>query len=160
MSNELYVCPNRLCCNLTMTSQQGWTNHYLHHSDCFKAASGSTAFWERRAAETRVDHKQAFVETDSEDKDSIPDTQPDDGSAIDLNVDGFVDTGSFTNIHAMATQRGVNHTVNNYVETKLLKILEDANIPHFLYQDVLNWGYEAKARGYTFEPEWTMRSPP
>jgi hypothetical protein len=100
-----------------MTSQQSWTNHYLHHSDCFKAVSGSTAFWERRATETRVDHTQAFVETDSEDEDNIPDTQPDDGSAIDLNVDGFVVTGSFTNIHAVATQRGVNHTVNDYVET-------------------------------------------
>jgi hypothetical protein len=68
-----------------------------------------------------------------------------------------VDTGSFTNIHAVVTQRGVNHTVNDYVETKLLKILEDANVPHFLYQDVFNWGSEAKARGYTFEPERTMR---
>jgi hypothetical protein len=86
-----------------MTSQQGWTNHYLHHSDCFKAASGSTAFWARRAAETRVAHKQAFVETDSEGEDPIPDTQPDNGSEIDLNVEGCVDTGSFTNIHAVAT---------------------------------------------------------
>jgi hypothetical protein len=60
---------------------------------------------------------------------------------LQMNVEGGVDTGSFTNIHAVATQRGVNHTVNDYVETKLLKILEDANnVPHFLYQDVLNWG--------------------
>jgi hypothetical protein len=57
----------------------------------------------------------------------------------------------------VATQHGVNHTVNNYVETKLLKILEDANVPHFLYQDVFNWGSEAKARGYNFEPERTTR---
>jgi hypothetical protein len=74
-----------------------------------------------------------------------------------LNVEGCVDTGSFTNIHAVAAQRGVNHTVNDYVETKLLKILEDANVPHFLYQDALNWGSEAKARGYTFESERTIR---
>jgi hypothetical protein len=140
-----------------MSSQQGWTNHYLHHSDCFKVASGSTAFWARRAAEMRVDHKQAFVETDSEDEDNIPDTQPNDGSKSDLNVEGCVDTGSFKNIHAVVTQHGVNHTVNDYVETKLLKILEDANVLHFLYQDVLNWGSKAKARGYTFEPERTTR---
>jgi hypothetical protein len=84
-SSKLYICPNRLC-NLTMTSQQGWTNHYLHYSDCFKAASGSTVFWAQRAAETQVDHKQAFVETDSEDEDNILDTQPDDGSEINLNI--------------------------------------------------------------------------
>jgi hypothetical protein len=37
--------------------------------------------------------------------------------------------------------------------------LEEANVPHFLYHDVLNWGSKAraKARGYTFEPERTMR---
>jgi hypothetical protein len=69
-----------------------------------------------------------------------------------------VDTGSFTNIHAVATQRGVNHTVNDYVETKLLKMLEDANVPHFLYQAVLNWGSEAKARGCTFEPKPSVKS--
>jgi hypothetical protein len=50
---------------------------------------------------------------DSEDEDNIPDTQPDDGSAIDLNVEGCVDIGLFTNIHAVATQHGVNHTVND-----------------------------------------------
>jgi hypothetical protein len=74
-----------------------------------------------------------------------------------LNIEECADTGSFTNIHALATQRAVNHTVNDYVETKLLKILEDANVPHFVYQDVLNWGSEAKARGYAFEPEHTIR---
>jgi hypothetical protein len=65
-------------------------------------------FWARRAAETRVDHKLAFVEMDSEDEDNIPDTQPDDGSEIDLNVEGCVGTGSFMNIHAVATQCSVN----------------------------------------------------
>jgi hypothetical protein len=64
-SSELFVCPNRLC-NHTMTSQQGWVNHYLQHSDCFKAEGGSTVFWERRATEMRVDHtQQAFVETNT-----------------------------------------------------------------------------------------------
>jgi hypothetical protein len=82
---------------------------------------------------------------------------PGDGSEIDLNVHGCADTGSFTNIHAVATKRVVNHTVNDFVERKLLKILEDANVPHFLYQDNLNWGSEAKARGYTFETKRTIR---
>jgi hypothetical protein len=84
-------------------------------------------------------------------------THPDNGSEIDLNIEDCADTGSFTNTHAVATQRGVNRTVNVYVETKLLKILEDANVPHFLYQKVLNWGSKAKARGYAFEPERTIR---
>jgi hypothetical protein len=68
-----------------------------------------------------------------------------------------LDTGSFTNIHAVASQRGVNHTINDFVKTKLLKILEDANVPHFLYQDILNWGCDAKSSGYGFEPARTTR---
>jgi hypothetical protein len=28
---------------------------------------------------------------------------------------------------------------------------EDANVPHFLYQDILNWGCDAKSSGYGFE---------
>jgi hypothetical protein len=58
----------------------------------------------------------------------------------------------------LAKQRGVQHTVSDFVETKLLKILEDANVPqHFVYQDILNWGCDAKASGYKFEPEQTTR---
>jgi hypothetical protein len=68
-----------------------------------------------------------------------------------------LETGTFTNVHAVASQRGVNHTVNDYIKRKLLKILEDANATHFLYQDILNWGCDAKASGYIFEPEQTMR---
>jgi hypothetical protein len=57
----------------------------------------------------------------------------------------------------VALQRGVNHTINDFVETKLLKISEDDNVPHFLYQDILNWGCDAKSSGYGFEPARTMR---
>jgi hypothetical protein len=65
-----------------------------------------------------------------------------------MDVGQCLDTGSsFTNIHAVASQRGMNHNINDFVETKLLKILEDANVPHFLHQDILNWGCDAKSSG-------------
>jgi hypothetical protein len=57
----------------------------------------------------------------------------------------------------VAKQHGVQRTVSDFVETKLLKILEDANVPHFVYQDILNWGCDAKASGYKFELERTTR---
>jgi hypothetical protein len=80
----------------------------------------------------RVDHKHPRVETDSEDDDNIPGAQTEAVSKSGMKVEGCLDTGSFTNIHAVATQCGINHTMNDYVETKLLKVLEDANVSHFL----------------------------
>jgi hypothetical protein len=74
-----------------------------------------------------------------------------------MDVCQCLDTGSFTNIHAVASQRGVNHTINDFVKTKLLKILDDANVPHFLYQDILNRRCDAKSSGYGFEPAQTKR---
>jgi hypothetical protein len=98
-----------------MNSQQGWSNHYLHsYLECFKVVSGLSAFWTQRATEMRVDHKQPFVETDSEDDDNIPGNQPDTVSTSGMDVEGCLDTGSVTKIHAgVAKQRDVNHTVND-----------------------------------------------
>jgi hypothetical protein len=49
---------------------------------------------------------------------------------------------------------GIYFTSSTFVETKLLKMLNDAHAPHFLYQDVLNWTKEgaAKELNYDFLP--------
>jgi hypothetical protein len=43
---------------------------------------------------------------------------------------------------------GVTFTNSDFMEPKLLKILNNAHIPHFLYQDLLNWAKEAKQSNY------------
>lgn len=43
-------------------------------------------------------------------------------------------------------------TVNQYCETKLLKILNDKQVPHGLYKDVLEWSHDAKRMKYEYEP--------
>jgi hypothetical protein len=48
-----------------------------------------------------------------------------------MDVGQCLKTSTFTNMHAVALQCGMNHTINDYVEAKLLKILEDANAPTF-----------------------------
>jgi hypothetical protein len=55
------------------------------------------------------------------------------------------------------TRYGISFTSSEYVETKLLKVLNDAHAPHFLYQDVLNWAREANALNYDFMPRRTSR---
>lgn len=44
-----------------------------------------------------------------------------------------------------------------YCETELLKILNDNQAPHGMYQDVLEWSRRAKRMKYSFEPSITNR---
>jgi hypothetical protein len=143
-STKTFACPNCLC-GQVYASKQGVTNHYLHYSQCYKVSTGSTAFWKQREEGTNVAHAAPFTQPDLDSEDDAaqfdfeleyPDAEP--AAETEIDVGQCFDTGSFTNIHAVASQRGVNHIINDFVETKLLKILEDANVPHFLYQDILN----------------------
>jgi hypothetical protein len=45
------------------------------------------------------------------------------------------------------------YTAEPFSETKLLKILNDAAAPHFMYQDILFWASEAKRNNYSFCPQ-------
>ena len=154
--NESFACPNGVC-GKVFSSKQGMSNHYLYYSQCHKVSTGSTAFWKQREEETNVAHNAPFPIANSDNEDDA--TQFNfDAEYPESDLDGTYvsqghESGSFTNVYALAKQRGVQHTVSDFVETKLLKILEDANVPHFVYQDILNWGCDAKASGYKFEPE-------
>jgi hypothetical protein len=55
-------------------------------------------------------------------------------------------------------QFGIQYTAAQFTETKLLKILNDAAAPHFLYHDILSWAPEAKHNLYAFCPERLERS--
>jgi hypothetical protein len=55
-------------------------------------------------------------------------------------------------------QFGIKYTAAQFTETKLLKILNDAAVPHFLYHDILSWASEAKRNQYSFCPQRLERS--
>ena len=42
------------------------------------------------------------------------------------------------------------HTVADLVETELLKILNHANAPHYLFRKIMEWASNAKECGYNF----------
>jgi hypothetical protein len=134
-STKTFASPNGLCGEV-FASKQGESNHYLHYSQCYKVSTGSAAFWKQRKQETYVTHAPPFTQPNSDSEDGAtqfdfdleyPDTEPAAGTGMDVGQ--CLKTSSFTNIHDVTSQRGVNHTVNDFVETKLLKILEDANAP-------------------------------
>ncbi len=43
-------------------------------------------------------------------------------------------------------------TVEQYCETRLLKILNDKQVPHSTYNEILEWSRDAKRMKYSFEP--------
>jgi hypothetical protein len=53
---------------------------------------------------------------------------------------------------------GIRFTTEQYHKTKLLKILSDANAPHYLYKDVMNWGSAARLDNYHFNPTRSSRN--
>jgi hypothetical protein len=55
-------------------------------------------------------------------------------------------------------QFGIKYAAAQFTETKLLKILNDAAAPHFLYHDILSWASETKRNQYSFCPQRLERS--
>ena len=54
-------------------------------------------------------------------------------------------------------QASICYSTNDIVEIDLLKILNDANTPHYLYKEILQWGQKAQQMKYDFEPLRTKR---
>ena len=52
----------------------------------------------------------------------------------------------------------ITYTAAQYHETKLLRLLDDVQAPHYLYQQILEWAHEAKLDKYDFTPQRKTRS--
>ena len=57
-----------------------------------------------------------------------------------------------------ALRYGCRFTSAQYHETKLLKILSDANAAHYLYKDITEWGRVAREDDYHFNPSRSTRN--
>jgi hypothetical protein len=56
-----------------------------------------------------------------------------------------------------ALRFGIRFTTEQYHKPKLLKILSDANAPHYLYKEGMNWGRAARLDNYHFNPTRSSR---
>jgi hypothetical protein len=52
----------------------------------------------------------------------------------------------------------IRFTTAQFHEAKLLKLLSDANAPHYLYKQVIEWGRAAKNDNYNFNPTRSLRN--
>ena len=66
----------------------------------------------------------------------------------DLEVNDNTDT-----VLPQAKQTIDSHTKEQYFECKLLKLFDEANAPHFLFQQIMEWAQEAAHNGYSFQPK-------
>ena len=73
------------------------------------------------------------------------------------NDDTINDIDDATNYNEIMQQSGSTFTASNYASTRLLKILDNANAPHFLYRDIMQWAVDSKAHGYQFESQCNSR---
>ena len=160
-----YVCPNPLC-QRGFRSQSGLTNHFLHFTTCGDAntsVGAQQADTDRETSEPdpcfhsdseeATDYRFDFVE-DYPENEAEPDVAADHDiiNQDDANA-RLADHGNFAGVHVVARQAGVVHTVDDHAEIKLIKILDDAGVPHYLLKDILEWSADAKARGYKFRPK-------
>jgi hypothetical protein len=66
--NDSFACPNGIC-GKVFSSKQGMSNHYLYYSQCHKASTGLSAFWQQREEETNVAHDAPFPSANSDNED-------------------------------------------------------------------------------------------
>ena len=151
-------CPNTSCL-ATFTSTKGLSDHFLYFSQC--------AFYSKCVAVniTKSTSVPSNFENacDSEDDDmsEVCNTEVVSTTMEDENTDNSdtnaQDTPNNNNLLARKKRQVIHRTKDNFHPTKLLKILESANAPHFLYSDICQWAKEAKNDGYDFNPERTTR---
>ncbi len=55
-----------------------------------------------------------------------------------------------------ALRFGICFTTEQYHDTKLLKILSDANALHYLYKEIIEWGCSAQCDNYDFKPQCSL----
>jgi hypothetical protein len=159
-----YVCPNPLCQEV-LPSQSGLTNHFLHFTTCSQVNTSVLSILET-AHQAGID-RGTSTDTVAVDIDPCTHSDSDDEAKALFNFDadyleneaeiGVADMAAEDNaalvvdglfgMPVVARQAGVAHTVEDHAEIKLLKILEDAKVPHYLFKDILEWATEAKARG-------------
>jgi len=80
-----------------------------------------------------------------------------DDTSVDNNDDDGDALGDMEEAYPSILQFGMQHTTEQYYEVQLLKILNDAQAQHYLFEQILNWARGAFVAGYTFVPKQKSR---
>ena len=153
-NEKTWKCPNQFC-NKTFKSQSGLTRHYLNKANgCYKSNEQTKEINETNQQpgiepDDCMDPRNFFFEDDNQfsfendDNESIGNL-PDSSTLVNNEIqDSIQEQGRLHWIR----HYGITFTDTMNAETKLLKILNDANTPHYLFKDMLNWATETNQSG-------------
>ena len=143
---DLHTCANPAC-GKTFISHASLGQH-LHHQPLCASNVGQPSF-KRMHIPVANDTEPAPYESDY-DNGAFVDNNDDDPAGVSYLEQFTLTAKPYINQRA--------HNVSDLVEAQLLQILNDANAPHFLFKQILEWAIDAKQRGYDFMPKRTSRS--
>ena len=154
-----FTCP---ACAKTFTSSMGLTTHIIKAKKCSEHIYISAHRKEIALLQQNLEQKETarnleqelLVATLEHNENEVPDD-----NAINMAVDESEeekeeDDETEKEVNKKAT---ICYSVNDLVEIDLLKVLHDANTPHFLYKQILDWGKRAAGLKYDFNPARTTR---
>ena len=168
------LCVNPTCRSL-FASHTSLQNHYAQSPTCLAAATkprdpivmDANGKAVAKISQTKSDESDEFYAEDDASADSGH-SSPWVLSDSDDNRSTEVDPPEGSEMTPIYSERwekvrrdadlGVPHNKNDRHETELLKLLDDAYVPHAVYQKVLRWAKTAFQDGYQFNPQRTKRS--
>ena len=152
------VCP---ACNKSFASQMGCTVHLMRNKKCAtnvfaQQHKNNIALLTQKLTSVNTARNleyELLAATEQEQQSEADDND------FHLTVDETddEDEGQKERDKEIDNQAAVCYSTNDQVEIDLLKLLNDANTPHYLYKEILEWGRKAKQQQYSFEPVRTKR---
>ena len=158
-----FECPN-IICNKSFKSLNGL---HIHFGKSLPCARFQTSNKQRQAKaivpSISVELPDASSEYPWDDDESLDQLDEDviQNVAHDNNGAGEPNNqarSSFESPNDAVMRFGIRFTTEQYHETKLLKILGDANASHYLYKDIIEWGRAAQHDNYNFNPQRSSRN--
>ena len=181
-----YICPHEFCAK-GFRSAKGLRSHLTQSPQCLQTAHYEYVNNKKGtlASALSVDNSNqtgVFVPWDEESSnglnslsDNTDNVDEEEGTTVTPKVTSY-NTGGVGNedvatlndtlnategeVHATNEAHAMNvvsFTLCQFAETQLLKIMDDANAPLYLYGQVIDWAHDALNDGYQFEPSRKKR---
>ena len=130
-------------CNKKLSNRKSFSLHLNYSSTCFQWCIKLENMYKDEAAKFTRNKLEIPDESAALLADLILDDNDEESSTTSNNND-LIDNPSSTFASCF--------TINDYAETKSLKTLRDYNVPHMLYQNIMDWVTEAQSLNYSFIP--------
>ena len=141
-----FDCPNHDC-GKTFSTERGLSLHFAHNPHCavvsFKLLQ-SRAMAKIAAKQHHLQNSQTTASYDC-DPTYLSDNNPIDHDEYNILPDSIDDNQSTQDSQEPNETFGSVFTQQMVHQTELLKILDEANAPHFLYSKIIEWVKQVKS---------------